>query len=102
MNAGPREIATILCLAAGMVFFAGALAGLLRFPDSASRLHALTKADNLGLGFVVAGLIIHRAWDLLQLKLLLVYALALGAAAMNGYLIGQRCLRESRAEDGDT
>ena len=30
--------------------------GLLRFPDTLTRLHALTKADNLGLGLVVLGL----------------------------------------------
>ena len=27
--------------------------GLLRFPDTLTRLHALTKVDNLGLGFIV-------------------------------------------------
>ena len=31
--------------------------GLLRFPDTLTRLHALTKADNLGLGLVVVGLL---------------------------------------------
>lgn len=30
--------------------------GLLRFPDVYTRLHALTKADKLVLGFMVAGL----------------------------------------------
>ena len=31
--------------------------GLLRFPDALTRLHALTKADNLGLGLIVLGLL---------------------------------------------
>ena len=44
------------------VFFADRFAGtvaLLRFPDTLTRLHALTKADNLGLGLVVLGLVLQ-------------------------------------------
>ena len=40
-----------------MFFFFAGTVGLLRFPDSLSRLHALTKADNLGLGLIVLGLL---------------------------------------------
>ena len=40
---------SILAVAAGSLFFMAGTVGLLRFPDSLSRLHALTKADNLGL-----------------------------------------------------
>jgi multicomponent Na+:H+ antiporter subunit G len=43
-------------IVAGAVFFLAGSVGLLRFPDLYTRLHALTKADNLGLGLVVAGL----------------------------------------------
>ena len=38
----------------GVFFMAGTI-GLLRFPDSLTRLHALTKADNLGLGLMALG-----------------------------------------------
>jgi len=41
---------SILLLLAGAVFFLAGTLGLLRFPDVYTRLHALTKADNLGLG----------------------------------------------------
>ena len=44
---------TIVAVFAGAVFFLAGTVGLLRFPDSLTRLHALTKADNLGLGLVV-------------------------------------------------
>ena len=37
-------------IGAGVFFFLAGTVGLLRFPDSLTRLHALTKADNLGLG----------------------------------------------------
>lgn len=44
-----------ISLVLGAFFFMAGTVGLLRFPDVYSRLHALTKADNLGLGFIVFG-----------------------------------------------
>ena len=43
-------------VAAGGGFFTAGTIGLLRFPDTLTRLHALTKADNTGLGLVMLGL----------------------------------------------
>ncbi len=51
------NIISILAVTAGAFFFVAGTAGLLRFPDTLTRLHALTKADNLGLGLVVLGLL---------------------------------------------
>ena len=48
---------TVAAVVAGAFFFLAGTVGLLRFPDSLSRLHALTKADNLGLGLVILGLL---------------------------------------------
>ena len=48
---------TIVAVTVGAFFFLAGTVGLLRFPDTLSRLHALTKADNLGFGLVVLGLI---------------------------------------------
>ncbi|MCZ8150391.1 MAG: monovalent cation/H(+) antiporter subunit G, partial [Roseomonas sp.] len=42
-----------LAIAAGAFFFIAGTVGLVRFPDMLSRVHALTKADNLGLGLIV-------------------------------------------------
>src|SRR6516164_3951430 len=46
------DIVTIVAVSAGALFFLAGTIGLLRFPDTLTRLHALTKADNLGLGLV--------------------------------------------------
>ena len=51
------ELWTVVAVVAGAFFFLAGTVGLLRFPDSFTRLHALTKADNLGLGLVVLGLL---------------------------------------------
>jgi len=52
-------VSTILLCVGGFFYFAGTL-GLLRFPDVYSRLHALAKADNLGLGCILLGLAIQE------------------------------------------
>jgi len=57
------NIATVVLVSLGAVFFLAGTVGLLRFPDSMTRLHALTKADNLGLGLVV----LVAVWVLTQL-----------------------------------
>jgi multicomponent Na+:H+ antiporter subunit G len=83
----------LLCIAAGAGFFIAGSVGLLRFPDPLSRLHALTKADTLGLGLVVLGLLPFAPDWAFALKLLLVWLLVLLSSATAGQLIGER-LRE--------
>jgi multicomponent Na+:H+ antiporter subunit G len=78
---------TILAVCAGAFFFLAGTVGLLRFPDTLSRLHALTKADNLGLGLVVLGLLFQAEELLAALKLISVWLLALLAGATVTQLI---------------
>jgi multicomponent Na+:H+ antiporter subunit G len=52
-----RDLFTVFALSAGALFFLAGTVGLIRFPDALTRLHALTKVDNLGLGLVVLGLL---------------------------------------------
>jgi multicomponent Na+:H+ antiporter subunit G len=75
------DLFTILSVAAGAFFFLAGSVGLLRFPDALSRLHALTKADNLGVGLVVLGLIPRADGLLPALKLVSVWLLVLLAGA---------------------
>ncbi|VFU07685.1 monovalent cation/H(+) antiporter subunit G [Methylocella tundrae] len=84
---------TVAICAGAFFFFAGAI-GLLRFPDALSRLHALTKADNLGLGLVVLGLL-PRADNLLgALKLIAIWALVQLAGATTAQLIARGIRRK--------
>lgn len=78
---------TILAILAGIGFFAAGTAGLLRFPDTASRLHALTKADHLGLGLVVIGLLPQAGSLADTLRLLAVWVLVLVASAAAGPML---------------
>ncbi len=81
-----------LLLCGAFFFFAGTI-GLLRFPDVYTRLHALAKADNLGLGCILAGLALQADSMALALKLLAIWPLALIASAAVGYTIARRADR---------
>lgn len=80
-------------------FFAGAM-GLLRFPDIFSRLHALTKADNLGLGCIAAGaaLLSPDLWG--ALKVLLIWLVVMLTSATTGHLLADYA-HTAPAEEGD-
>jgi multicomponent Na+:H+ antiporter subunit G len=80
---------TIVAVSAGAFFFLAGTIGLLRFPDALSRLHSLTKADNLGLGLIVLGLLFQAEGLLAALKLVAVWLLALLAGATVTQLIAR-------------
>lgn len=79
-----------IAIAAGIVFFIAGTVGLLRFPDTLSRLHALTKADSLGLGLIVLGLLPMAGGVLAALKLILIWLLVLLAGATATQMIAER------------
>ena len=83
------NVFTVAAVSAGVFFFLAGSVGLLRFPDALSRLHALTKADNLGLGLVMLGLLPRAGGLLAALKLVFVWLLVLFASAMVSQLIAR-------------
>jgi len=88
------EILTSILLTAGAAFFLAGTVGLLRFPDVYTRLHALTKADNVGLGLVVAGLALQaESWAVVG-KLLLIWLLVLLASASVAHLVAGAARRK--------
>lgn len=89
------DVLTTALLGVGAVFFAGGTCGLLRFPDTFSRLHALTKADNLGLGFVVAGLVLQVGSMVAAAKLVLIWLIAIAASTSASYLLARHALQSS-------
>ena len=88
------DFLTLLLLLAGAGFFLAGTVGLLRFPDVYTRLHALTKADNVGLGLVIAGLVLQaESWAAMG-KLLLIWLLVLLASASVAHLVARTALRK--------
>jgi multicomponent Na+:H+ antiporter subunit G len=88
------DLLGLVLIIAGVGFFVAGSVGLLRLPDLHSRLHALTKADNLGLGLICAGLALLHGSMLTAVKLFLVWLLVLAASAAAAHMISQQSLRK--------
>ncbi len=89
------NVLTIVAVVGGAFFFFAGTVGLLRFPDTLTRLHALSKADNLGLGLLVLGLLPQVASPLVAIKLVCVWLLVL----LSGATVSQLIARVARDED---
>lgn len=84
------EIMILALLAvSAFFFFAGTLA-VIRFPDVYTRLHGLTKADNLGLGFLVLALAVHAGDAAVAAKLLVIWIAAMAFGSLACHLIARR------------
>jgi multicomponent Na+:H+ antiporter subunit G len=89
----PSDFIASILLIFGAVFFFAGIVGLLRFPDIYTRLHALTKTDNVGLGLIVAGLATQaESWFVVG-KLLLISLLVMLAGASVAHLIARGAVK---------
>jgi multicomponent Na+:H+ antiporter subunit G len=87
------NVFTVLAISAGAFFFLAGTVGLLRFPDTLTRLHALTKADNLGLGLIILGLLPLTSGPIQAIKLISVWLLVQLSGAIVMQLIAQAIRR---------
>lgn len=78
---------SVVMVTLGVFFFIAGGVGLWRFPDELSRLHALTKADNLGLGFIVLGVLPQVIEVADAIQLLLIWVAVMLAGAVSCYLL---------------
>ena len=83
------ELIALALMAAGCAFFVAGTVGMLRFPDAVSRLHALTKADGLGLVLVALGAGVAAGSAGVALRLILICALVGLAGALGAHLIAR-------------
>lgn len=94
------DLITVVLLVVGCFFFLAGTLGVLRFPDLYSRLHALTKADNLGLGFIAAGMALHIASPWAALKIFFIWFFTLLASSTSCYLIARFQREQDEPADG--
>ena len=78
----------------GLPFFLSGTVGLIRFPDIYTRLHALTKADNVGLGCIVCGLALQSDSWAVTAKLLLIWLLVLIASSASCHLVARSAMQK--------
>jgi multicomponent Na+:H+ antiporter subunit G len=88
------DVFSLVFCSAGLFFFFAGTVGLFRFPDTLSRLHALTTADNLGLGLIIIGLIPHLSSLLDVFRLLLMWLLIVFSSAACSFLIASQVIRD--------
>jgi multicomponent Na+:H+ antiporter subunit G len=93
MTMSPIDLLSGALILGGAAFFFAGTVGMLRFPDVFSRLHALTKGDNVGLGLTVLGLAVRADSFAVVAKLVLVWMLVLLAGATASHLIARSTLR---------
>lgn len=77
----------------GAFFFVAGTVGLLRFPDFYTRLHALTKADNVGLGCLAFGLVVDWSFEpQATAQLLLAWVLVLVSSSLAALALAQHAV----------
>jgi multicomponent Na+:H+ antiporter subunit G len=91
----PIDLVGFILIVAAVPFFLGGSLGLLRFPDVYTRLHALTKADNLGLGLVAAGSMFLADDWIVVIKLLFIWLLVLTASTVSCFLIANAARKDN-------
>jgi len=87
------NVLSLLLVGTGCLFFVAGSVGMLRLPDVFARLHATTKADNVGLGLIVIGLLLQADSVFVAVKLVLIWLLVVSASATSCHLIAQSALR---------
>lgn len=87
-----RDIASGALFAGSAFFFFAGSVGLVRFPDVFTRLHALTKSDNLGLGLLIAGLSVQADSLMTVIKLGLIWMFVIFASATSCHLVAKAAL----------
>ena len=88
------DVFSVVAISGGAFFYLAGTVGLLRFPDAYTRLHALTKADNLGLALVVVGLLPQMNGILAAAKLILVWLLVMLSSGAVSQLIARSVRRQ--------
>lgn len=94
------ELFGLAIIAFGCTFFLAGSIGMLRFPDVFTRLHAATKADNIGLGFLLVGIGILTGSIFVGVKLFLIWILVMISGATVCNLIADKALAR-RSGPGD-
>lgn len=96
----PLDWAGALLILGGAAFFLAAALGLLRFPDVFSRLHAVAKADTIGLALMIIGLSLTADRWQMVVRLVLIWVLVMAASATTCTLIARAAREAGEGRDG--
>lgn len=78
---------SIFFIVIGLIFISLGTLALIRFDGIYAKLHAISKVDNLGLGFIVLGLLTQATTLSEVIKIVAIWALILISSASLSYII---------------
>lgn len=87
-----------ISFALGLFFFLIGSIGLIRLPDAISRLHATTKADTLGAGFILLAFVLREGISFISVKIILIIVFVWLTNPTGAHLIG-KIAYEKQGED---
>ena len=90
-------VLSVAFVSAGIFFLLAGAAGLLRFPDFYTRMHAVGKCDTLGALLVLVGIACHEGASLASVKMLLIAAFLFLASPAATHAIARSALRHQNA-----
>ncbi|KJV04413.1 Na+/H+ antiporter subunit G [Rhodococcoides fascians] len=99
MSTIAQVIASTFILLGALLAFTAAV-GIVRFPDTLSRMHAATKPQVVGLIMVLVGAIISLRGNVDIWMLVLVGIFTLVTAPVIAHTVGRVAYREQRGRDG--
>ena len=99
MSTVAQVIASVFILLGALLAFTAAV-GIVRFPDTLSRMHAATKPQVIGLLMVLIGAVISLRGNVDIWMLVLVGIFTLVTAPVIAHTVGRVAYREQRGRDG--
>ncbi len=94
------DVLAAVCILLGALLAMTAAIGIVRFPDTLSRMHAATKPQVIGLVLVLAGAVILLRGNVDIWMLILVGLFTLLTAPVIAHTVGRVAYREQRGRDG--
>lgn len=94
------DVAAAICVLLGALLALTAAIGIVRFPDTLSRMHAATKPQVIGLVLVMTGGVILLRGNVDIWMLVLVALFTLLTAPVIAHVVGRVAYREQRGRDG--
>ena len=94
------EVISMGLILVGALLAMTAAIGIVRFPDTLSRMHAATKPQVVGLVLVLIGAVIQLRGNVDIWMLVLVGLFTLLTAPVIAHMIGRVAYREQRGRDG--
>lgn len=88
-------VSAALLLLGCFLIFTGAL-GVLRFPDTLSRMHAAGVTETLATTLLMVGLMLLAGWSLVLLKLMMILLFVLFTSPTASYALAKATWRHQR------